>query len=101
MHHPLITSTILIATGIAVKIFPNLIAGYNTMPPDQKKNVDIGALSSFVRAAFISMGLLIPITSYLMVATGYKQVSGLATFFILIPGVIFTIVWAQRYDHNK
>lgn len=101
MNHTLITSTILIAAGVAVKIFPNLIAGYNTMPDDQKKNVDIGALSSFMRVALISMGLLIPITSYLLEVTGYKQLSGLAMFFIIIPGVIYMVVRGQRFDHNK
>ncbi len=101
MNPTLIASTILIAAGLAVKKYPNLIAGYNTMPDDQKKKVDIGALSSFMRVALISMGLLIPITRYLLEVTGYNHLSGLAIFFIIIPGVIYIVVRVQRFDHNK
>lgn len=32
---------LLVLLGISVRFFPNLIAGYNTMSAEQKKNVDV------------------------------------------------------------
>ena len=39
----LLGGVLLIVVGLLVKRFPMPIAGYNTMPPAKKKNVDIGA----------------------------------------------------------
>jgi hypothetical protein len=45
----LITGLFMIGMGFLVKSSPNLIAGYNTMPKDKKKNVDIEGLSTYMR----------------------------------------------------
>ena len=68
----LLGGVLLIVVGLLVKRFPMLIAGYNTMPPAKKKNVDIGGLSS------------------------------LAVIYViyLLPYVVWMLVRAQRYDHN-
>ena len=39
---------LLVLLGILVRFFPNLIAGYNTMSAEQKKNVDVKGLSRFM-----------------------------------------------------
>ena len=44
----ILTGVFLIVVGLLVKRFPMLIAGYNTMPAEKKKNVDIAGLSSFM-----------------------------------------------------
>jgi hypothetical protein len=49
MNTHLLASLILIAFGFLVKLFPNLIAGYNTLPADKKKNVDVDGLSTLMR----------------------------------------------------
>ena len=51
----LLGGVLLIVVGLLVKRFPMLIAGYNTMPPAKKKNVDIGGLSSFMRRHLVIM----------------------------------------------
>ena len=49
----------LIVVGLLVKRFPMLIAGYNTMPPAKKKNVDVRATSSFYDEADENLGKLL------------------------------------------
>jgi len=51
------------ALGFLAKAYPNLIAGYNTMPRDKKKNVDIEGLSTLIRNGLAITGLTI-IVSY-------------------------------------
>lgn len=56
---------LLVLLGILVRFFPNLIAGYNTMSAEQKKNVDIKGLSRFmclslaaIDIGWIALGML-------------------------------------------
>ena len=53
----IITGLFLIGIGFLVKYSPGLIAGYNTIPEDKKKNVDIDGLSTFMRNSLIIIGL--------------------------------------------
>jgi len=55
----LITGLFMIGMGFLVKSSPNLIAGYNTMPKDKKKNIDIDGLSTYMRNSLIIIGLSI------------------------------------------
>jgi hypothetical protein len=93
---------ILIVCGILVKIFPNLIAGYNTMSEKQKENVDIKGLSSFMRNGLVVIGLIV-IGSYFL----FRRIGVSEGEYVLIPtglliiGAIILVIFAQRYDHNK
>ena len=46
---PLLAGAFVIVCGLLVKRFPMLISGYNTLPKEKRKNVDIDGLSSFMR----------------------------------------------------
>jgi hypothetical protein len=48
----LIIGLLMIGIGFLVKLFPNLIAGYNTMSQYAKKNVNSDGLSSYMRNGF-------------------------------------------------
>ena len=83
----LLGGVLLIVVGLLVKRFPMLIAGYNTMPPAKKKNVDIGGLSSFMRR-------------HLLELTGQTDTLAVIYVIYLLPYVVWMLVRAQRYDHN-
>ncbi|MGV8091293.1 MAG: DUF3784 domain-containing protein [Mangrovibacterium sp.] len=67
----LIVGLFMIGIGFLVKSAPDLIAGYNTMPQDKKKNVDIEGLSTFMRNGLITIGLSIIIGYYLFKWIGF------------------------------
>lgn len=92
---------LIIATGFLVKIFPNIIAGYNTMSREEKENVDIKGLSSHLRNGMILIGLLVILVPLLLNWVGFSKLANQSLFFILFIGVILTVITAQRYDHNK
>lgn len=48
----LIIGLLMIGIGFLVKLFPNLIAGYNTMSQYTKKNINSDGLSSYMRNGF-------------------------------------------------
>ncbi|MGB0805378.1 MAG: DUF3784 domain-containing protein [Salibacteraceae bacterium] len=95
-----ITGGLFIVLGFLVKAFPMLLAGYNTMSKEQKKNVDIENLSSFARNCFIVLGVII-----MLVEAGLKyfditeNVNAVIVPIILI-GVFGMVLGAQKYDRN-
>lgn len=97
----IITAITLILLGFLVKTAPNLIAGYNTMQKEKKRNVDIKGLSSLIRNIFISIGVLMITVYYFLIWLEFDFIAELSFIFILIIGVIIILIKAQKYDHNK
>ncbi|MEQ9288593.1 MAG: DUF3784 domain-containing protein [Cyclobacteriaceae bacterium] len=89
-----------IVLGFLVKKYPDLIAGYNTMPEEQKKNVDIDGLSSMMRVGLVAMGLLIALGKPMFNLIGW-QVSWPVLMMSTILSIAFLLViLAPRYDRN-
>jgi hypothetical protein len=91
----------MIGLGFIVKSFPNLIAGYNTMPAEKKKNVDIDGLSTFMRNGFITMGLALIAGYYMFRWLGFSKIANLMILIVLLTGVTVLIIKAQKFDHNR
>jgi len=94
----LIIAAVLFVLGMLVRKYPNLIAGYNTMTAEQKKNVDVKGLSN----SLCVIAVLMIVSYFVMVARSVneKAVSVVSTMLIPIIGSIYMVVKAQRYDRN-
>ena len=97
----LIVGLFMIGIGFLVKSVPDLIAGYNTMPKEQKKNVDIDGLSTFMRNGLIAIGISIIIGFYLFKWIGFTLIANSVLPIVTIVGVTILVINAQRFDHNK
>jgi uncharacterized membrane protein YfcA len=101
MNTHLLASLILIAIGFLVKFFPNLIAGYNTLPADKKKNVDVDGLSTLIRNGFIIMGLCVMLGHFFFRWIALDLMADYIILLVLIIGISIMVVKARRCDHNK
>jgi uncharacterized membrane protein len=97
----LIVGLFMIGIGFLVKSAPDLIAGYNTMPKDKKKNVDIEGLSTFMRNGLITIGLSIIIGYYLFKWIGFTKIANSMILIVTLVGVSILVIKAQRFDHNR
>jgi uncharacterized membrane protein SirB2 len=97
----LITGLFMIGMGFLVKSSPNLIAGYNTMSKDKKKNVDIVGLSTFMRNSLIIIGLSIIVGYYLFKWIGFTTIANSMILIVTLIGVIIMVINAQGFDQNK
>lgn len=97
----LMVGLFMIGIGFLVKSAPDLIAGYNTMPKEKKKNVDIEGLSTYLRNGLIAIGLAINIGYYLFKWIGYTTIANFMILIVTFAGVIILAINAQRFDHNK
>lgn len=96
----LIIGLFMIGIGFLVKSFPNLIAGYNTMPQYEKENVDIDGLSTFMRTGFIIIGLTMIIGYYLFKSIGFIAIANLVAPIVILIGVTIMVIYAQRFYHG-
>ena len=74
----LIIAAVLFVLGMLVRKYPNLIAGYNTMTAEQKKNVDVKGLSNFMRRSLCVIAVLMIVSYFVMVARSVNEKSGVS-----------------------
>lgn len=91
----------MIGIGFLVKSSPGLIAGYNTMSADKKKNVDIDGLSTYMRNSMIIIGLSIIAGYYFFKLTGFDFLADLTVHIVTLAGVLMMAMNAQKFDKNK
>lgn len=97
----LIVGLFMIGIGFLVKSAPDLIAGYNTMSKEKKKNVDIEGLSTFMRNGLITIGLSIIIGYYLFKWIGFTMIANSMILIVTLIGVTILVIEAQKFDQNK
>ena len=100
METTVLTLTIvLIGLGVLVKRFPILIAGYNTMSKEEKRNVDVKGLSTFMCYSLVGMGAVTLFAYYACLGVGHADWASYCLFLpvLYIP---YLIIKANQFDHN-
>lgn len=91
----------LVTCGAVVKYGKQhwLIAGYNTMPPDKKKNVDITGLANFMAKSFFGIGAFALAGSLIT----SRWCPNLFPYILILctAGTVLMVPAAQKFDHNK
>lgn len=96
------TGLILIVVGLLVKHYPNLLAGYNTMSEEKKKEIDIEKVSTIARNVFVLMGAAVIDASIIMYFSEVSkkiQVNFISVTIVL--GVVILIIWSNRVPKLK
>ena len=96
----LFMSVILLVMGFAVHVLKwnMLIAGYNTMPKEKKKNVDTKGLSKFLGLfAYISAAYFFCLAALEFLGI---PVPASPVIFIFIVWTMYVLFTAQKYDGN-
>lgn len=92
-----LTGIILIISGILVKKYPNLIAGYNTLSDADKQKVDIKRSSKFMHDGLIIIGAMSIILSIIMyffkVTESYRL---MLTTSLIILGVFYIMLKSSK-----
>lgn len=94
----LLISTILILCGFLVKLFPNLIAGYNYLPKEEKDKIDITKLSLFLKRIFICAGAINFLSFLILDSLNINEYNILFINTVLI--VIVIVIAAFYADSN-
>lgn len=92
----------MIACGFAVRKYPNLIAGYNTMSEEQKKAVDIDGLSTLMKKGFVAIGILVAFVPNFFVLINLPKTAIISSIVIILTGTIIVLILGRKYSQiNK
>jgi len=97
----IVTGIFLILLGLIIKHGKMyfLIAGYNTMPEEKKKNYDISGFATLMRNYFILMGIIIIAGHYIL---AYFELFEMNRYLILITiTVIIPILLIKGRNYNN
>lgn len=93
----ILIGAIFIICGLLVKKNPNLIAGYNSMSAEEKKNIDIITLSTFLHNALIIIGVLAILAGAILFFFKVKELYGfLILVMIIVLGLLYTLINAPK-----
>ena len=95
-------SILLALIGLVPRKYPKLISGYNTMPAEKRKNVDIDAVGRLLFKGFLLIGVATLVLYFTLKLFG---VSGEIAFPIglfapVFLGMIVLPLLSQKYDKN-
>ena len=98
----LINGLILIVAGILVKYNPNLLAGYNTLSKEKKKEINIEKVSTIVRNWLIITGALIIDSTFVMYILESSEITQLTIISIIfITGLLAMLILVNRVSKIK
>ena len=97
----ILISITMVALGGIVKYGKQywLIAGYNTMPKEKQKNVDIAGLAGFMGNCSFGLGAFV-LAGTLVSSLWYPNLFP-AVILLFLGGIIFMVIRAQKFDKNK
>ena len=96
------TGVMLIIVGLLVKQYPNLLAGYNTLSEEQKKEIDIEKVSTIARNVIVLTGTAVIDASIIMYFIEVsKKIQVNIVSVIIVLGFVVLIIWSNRVPKLK
>lgn len=91
----------IIGIGFFIKKYPNMIAGYNTMSAQKKKNVDIQSVAATYKKGMIIIGIITMVCPSLVLLLKLPELVPIALLAPLFVGILILTMLVQKYDQNK
>lgn len=96
----LIIGLVLIGVGFLGKAFPFLIAGYNVLPDNKKKNIDEKGFLIAFRNGMILIGLAVIIGYYFFKWVGIPTIADYVAPVVIVLGIITLSLYALRFKNK-
>lgn len=90
-----------IAIGILVKLFPNLLAGYNQLSQKERENAQVNGLPTFASIVFILMGMLSVLGYYIGIWMDRPDISRSSGLLMTLAGLVVLIVFGNRFTRER
>lgn len=98
----LIAGLIVILSGFLVKKYPHLLAGYNTMHEEQKKEIDIDKVAKIARNVLVLTGAAVIDASCIMYFLNVAQKTQInINIGLIVLGLTVLIIWVNRVPKLK
>ena len=94
------TGLIYIALGIIIKIFPNLLAGYNQLSQRERENAKMNGLPTFAFIVFIIMGALVIAGHFVAIWMDKPSLSSSIFMSVTLIGIVVMVVSGRRFTND-
>ncbi len=97
----IVFSLLWLGIGQFIKKYPELLAGYNTMSPEKKRNVDIQAVGKLFCRGFQIMAAAMVVIYFGLQLAGLPMQTAVAGFLaVIFLGTSVLLVMARKHDKN-
>lgn len=79
----------------------SLLAGYNTMAEDKKKNVDFKAMAKLHHIVFYSIAAILAISNLSIFFTDNEKLVPISIILTMSWGLILLFIFGKKYDKNE
>jgi len=90
-----------IAIGILIKVFPNLLAGYNQLAYKEKENAKTNGLPTFALLVFGVMGLIIIAGYFVGICIDKPSISQSIVVFVSLAGAVVLIIFGNILTNKR
>ncbi|WP_192351384.1 DUF3784 domain-containing protein [Algoriphagus sp. Y33] len=94
------TGLAFIAIGILIKLFPNLLAGYNQLSQRERENSISNGLPTFAFIVFCLMGLIIIAGYFAAFGLNKPDLSGSINISVVLIGAVVLIVFGKKFTDS-
>ncbi len=101
LYISILTGLACILMGFVIAKYPNSIAGYNTMSPEEKEKVDINKVAKILRNGLYIGGSLTVIGGTIFTLLGMPLLATLSLCLSIMLSVAISIALSQKYDKTK
>ncbi|WP_291860598.1 DUF3784 domain-containing protein [Marinilabilia sp.] len=97
----LVFGCMFVGIGLLVRNYPDLIAGYNTLPEEKKARVDIKGLAIIIRSGLIVIGTGVILIFYILKLIGFIEIARLMVVIVPIVGVVILVIRVQKFNTHE
>ncbi|GMQ31108.1 DUF3784 domain-containing protein [Algoriphagus confluentis] len=97
----IISGVIFLAVGLTVRVYPNILAGYNSLSQKEQENAEKNRLPFFGFILFTAMGAICLVSSILSILLEDPKLGSNITLIVTFTGLIIAVVGGNFLINHK
>ena len=97
----IISSIIFLAIGLIVRVYPNILAGYNNLSQKERENAERNGLPFYGFLLFTAMGVISLLSYLVSLWLEDPKLSSGITLIVTLAGVIIAVVGGNYLINNR
>ncbi|MGM0944273.1 MAG: DUF3784 domain-containing protein [Bacteroidota bacterium] len=97
----IISGVIFLTVGLIIRVYPNILAGYNSLSQKERENTERNGLPFYGFLLFTVMGVIYLLSYVLSIWLENPKLSSGITLIVTLTGLIFAVVGGNLLISNR
>lgn len=97
----IISGVIFLTVGLIIRVYPNILAGYNSLSQKERENAEMNRLPFYGFLLFTVMGVIYLLSYVLSIWLENPKLSSGITLIVTLTGLIFAVVGGNLLISNR